>query len=380
MLRSIAERSSCDAICIACHYHSGKLLLPHKGGPHLHFSELDGVHFRPTPERFSETVIKPNVSRLATGRDVLAEVREESGRLGLDLIAWIVCLHTSGQAGRYLEAAQTNVYGDPLTFALCPSHPDVREYVKQLVVDVAVKYDPVAVELESVEYLPFSHGHHHELAGVALDPFHEFLLGLDFNPHTRADMERRGVDVERVADFVRRQLDRYFDRSAEETGAGLEYVLQLMLARPELVDFLRARLAIVTELITEIAMAVRAQSRAKVTAILSMWRPLHLAWVEGYDPASLASVVDRIALPVYYEPAGIAREIVHLSRVIDGLERVTALVDACPPLTRGPADLRAAVETVRGLGIDHINFYNYSLVRQETLDWIRLATRDAEGS
>jgi hypothetical protein len=230
---------------------------------------------------------------------VLAEVREQAGAIGLDLIAWIVCLHTSGQASRHPEAAQTAVYGDPLTFALCPSHPDVREYVKQLVVDAAIRYEPVAVELESVEYLPFSHGHHHELAGVRLDPYHEFLLGLDFNPHTRSDVERRGVDVERVAWFVRAELDRFFAGHVQETGAGFDYLPRVLLGQPELVDFLNARVAIITDLIGEIADAVRAESNARVHAILSMWRPLHLACVEGHDPARLATVLDRVGLPAY---------------------------------------------------------------------------------
>ena len=377
MLGAIATRAGCDAVCMAFHYHSGKLLQPHSGSRRLHFSESEGVQFRPTAERYTHIGIKPNVNAAVSKRDVLSDVREEAERIGLDLVAWIVCLHTSGQASRHPEAAQMTVYGDPLTFALCPSHPDVREYVKQLVVDVAVTYEPAAVELESVEYLPFLHGHHHELAGVALDPYHEFLLGLDFNPHTRADMERRGVDVERVAFFVRSELDRFFDRQAEETGAGFDYVAQLLLSQPELVAFLRARLEIITELLGEIVSAVRAESRSKVHAILSMWKPLHLGWVEGYDPARLEGVLDRIGLPAYYEPAGIAREVTHLGRALTSLDKVTALVDAGAPLTRSAADLDAAVKTIRRFGINHINFYNYSLVRGETLDWVREATRES---
>ena len=378
MLAAIAGRAGCDAVCMAFHYHSGKLLQPHKGGRRLHFSELDGVQFRPTPERYAQTGIKPNVSRAAIEHDVLSEVCVEAGRLGLDVIAWIVCLHTSGQASRHPQVAQTTVYGDPLTFALCPSHPDVREYVTQLVVDAAVKYEPVAVELESLEYLPFSHGHHHELAGIALDPYHEFLLGLDFNPYTKADMENRGVDVDRVAFFVRSQLDRFFDRRAEQTDVGFEYLPHVLLSQPALVDFLRARMAIVTDLIAEIAAAVRLESKAKVHAILSMWKPLHLGWVEGYDPAGLERVVDRVGLPAYYDPAGISREVIHLGREIANFNKITALVDAGAPLTTSAADLAGAVHTIRELGIDHLNFYNYSLIREETLDWIRQATRSCE--
>ena len=304
MLAAIAERAECDAVCMAFHYHSGKLLQPRAGGRHLHMSGPDGVHFRPTPERYVHTSIKPNVSPAAIEHDVLSEICTEAARLGLDVIAWIVCLHTSDQASRHPEAAQMTVYGDPLTFALCPSHPDVREYVTQLVVDAAVSYEPSAVELESLEYLPFSHGHHHELSGIALDPYHEFLLGLDFNPHTKTEMERRGVDVERVAFFVRSELNRLFDRRAEETGAGFDYLPHVLLSQPELVSFLRARVAIITDLVGEIATAVRRESSVKVHAILSMWKPVHLGWVEGYDPAGLERVVDRIGLPAHDDPLG----------------------------------------------------------------------------
>jgi hypothetical protein len=362
---------------MAFHYHSGKLLQPHAPRPRLHFSDIDGVQFRPSLSRYRDTGIKPNVSRRALERDVLEEVRVEADALGLDVIAWIVCLHTSGQAARHPEAAQTTVYGDPLAFSLCPSHPDVREYVTQLVVDVAVTYEPSAVELESLEYLPFSHGHHHELAGIALDPYHEFLLGLDFNPHTRADMEQRGVDVERVASFVRSELDRFFAGHAEETGAGFDYLPKVFLARPEVLAFMQARMAIITELFAHVAGAVRAASRTKVHAILSMWRPVHHAWAEGYDPASLAAIVDRIGLPAYYPPAGIAREVVHLRRDLGSLESVTGLVDAGAPLVTCEAGLIAAADLLQSLGINALAFYNYSLVREETLDWIRIATRGA---
>lgn len=377
VLEAIAQRAGCDSVCMAFNYHSGKLLQPHSSNSRLSFSS-GGVHFRPTAERYADISIKPNVSQLSIERDLLADVREQADRMGLGLVAWIVCLHTSGQASRHADAAQTTVYGDPLEFALCPSHPDVREYVTQLVVDVAVNYEPSAVELESVEYLPFGHGHHHELSGVRLDAYQEFLLGLDFNPHTKADMEQRGVDVERVASFVRRELDRFFDRHVEETGVGFDYLPQVLLRNPDLLEFLRARESIITELITDIAQAVHAESRSKVHVILSMWKPLHLGWVEGYDAARLLPVVDRLGLPAYYEPAGIAREVVHLGREISDFAKVTALIDAGAPLTTVPADLVTAVDTVRGFGIDHLNFYNYSLIRRENLDWIRLATRGGD--
>jgi hypothetical protein len=323
-------------------------------------------------------VLKPNVSTLAADGDVIAEIQEQAARSGLGIVAWIIGLHTSSQAKKHPGAAQTTVYGDPLGFCLCPSHPDAREYVTQLVVDVAVTYQPVAVELESIEYMPLHHGYHHELGGVRLDPYHDFLLGLDFNPHTKADMERRGVDVDRVSSFVRRELDRFFAGHVQETGVGFDYLPKVLLSNPDLGDFLRARIAIITDLITDITTAVHTQSACKVHVITSLWRPFHLGWIEGYDTARLASVVDRLVLPAYYDLAGIAREVVNLGRELETFDKVTAILDVGTTSIATPADLVAAVDAIRAFGIDHINFYNYSQVRDEALDWIRLATRNAD--
>ena len=375
MLSAISERAGCDAVSVAFHYHSGKLLQPHLPRPRTQFADTNGVHFRPTIDRYRDTGIKPNVSALARERDVMREIRTETDKVGLALIAWIVCLHTSGQATRRPDVAQQTVYGDPLTYSLCPSHPDVQEYVKQLVVDAAVTYEPEAVELESLEYLPFSHGHHHELSGVALDPYHDFLLGLDFNPHTEADMQRRGVDVERVRVFVRRELDRFFAGHAESTGAGLDHLVQVLLEEPEIAAFVRARVAIITGLLSDIADAVRSSSRSKVHAILSMWRPVHVCWADGYSPAAIASVVDRIGLPAYYPADQAVNEVVHLNRWVDDLSKVTALVDAGAPLVTSEADLAGLTASILDAGIRSLSFYNYSLVRETTLDWIRRATR-----
>ena len=267
------------------------------------------------------------------------------------------------------------MYGKPLTFSLCPSHPEVREFLKTLLVDIAVNYEPDALELESVEYLPFMHDHHHELIGVTFDPFTEVLLGLDFHPSTREEMSRRGVDVERVAWFVKSTLDRFFATGQEETGVGWEYFASVFLEEPELWKFMRARIDIITDLVKELSDAVHEARDIPVRAIVSWWRPLHLAWLEGHSAAELTKVADRVSFPFYYDTPGIVREAVHLRRQIGSFERLTACLNAIPPQTRSLEDLENAVAALRDFSIDHFQFYNYSFVREEVLDWIRLATR-----
>jgi hypothetical protein len=59
-------------------------------------------------------------------------------------------------------------------------------------------------------------------------------------------------------------------------------------------------------------------------------------------------------------------------------DNVTALIDAGAPRVTSTVELAAAVDAVRAFGVDHVNFYNYSLVREETLDWIRAVTRGSD--
>lgn len=374
-LTAIQERAGADAVCLPFQYHSGKFLQPHSPTDKVHFTEPAAHHFLPEKNRYAGTAIKPVVSRLAKEHDPLRLAREVTKKKGMELVAWVVCLHNSVLATAHPDLAQQTVYGEPLTFSLCPSHPEVREFLKTLLVDIAVNYEPDVIELESVEYLPFMHDHHHELIGVTFDPFMEVLLGLDFHPSTCEDMSRRGVDVERVAYFVKTMLDRFFATGQEESGVGWEYFASAFLEEPELWKFMRARIDIITDLVKELSETVHDARGIPVRAIVSWWRPLHLAWLEGHSATELIKVADGVSFPFYYDAPGIIREAVHLRRQIRSFERLTACLNAIPPQTRSLEDLQIAVTVLRDFGINDFEFYNYSLIREEVLDWIRIATR-----
>lgn len=376
-LAAIRERAGCDAVCLPFTYHSGKFLLPHSPRPRVVIAEPVSAYFHPDPARYANTAIKPVTKQAPEKSDLLGHARQASREAGLALVAWVVCLHSSVLGAIHPKSCQHNVFGDPMTFSLCPCDPDVREYLEQLLCDIAINYEPDAIELESLEFLPFMHGHHHELAGVGPDAFHEALLGLDFNPSTRRALEARGVDVERAAAFVEERLRRFARSRQEETGVRPDELGGMLLGHPELRLLFDARRDIITELAADLAAAVRKVSPARLSIHASWWRPLHLAWLEGHDLKRLGELFDGIGCAVYHPgDLEIADELGYAGSALDSHDKVTALVMPMPPQATSPEDVKRVVCTVQRAGVARIHFYNYSLMREENLDWVRAATRE----
>ena len=170
-------------------------------------------------------------------------------------------------------------------------------------------------------------------------------MGLDFSDATREDMMARGVDVERVAAYVRRRLDRFFEQSVEGTRVGWDYFAHAFLEEPYLFKFFETRIEIISDLAAELVAAVREVSPIPVNSILSWWRLLHQSWLEGQSAPRLAEICDGIGLIAYFaDPAEIQREVVHLRRLLPSLDTVTSCVmptrgsSGPPASSRGPSD------------------------------------------
>ena len=91
----------------------------------------------PIPRRYAGLRITPQVSRLATEVDVLADLLTRAGRRGLAVRAWTVFLHNTTLGSRHPDCAPQNVFGDPYITNLCPANPDVRAYARALAADLA---------------------------------------------------------------------------------------------------------------------------------------------------------------------------------------------------------------------------------------------------
>ena len=64
--------------------------------------------------------------------------------------------------------------------SLCPSHPDVRDYLVALCADLGANYPVREIAIETPGWQAFRHGHHHEFELIALSPRVETMLGTCF--------------------------------------------------------------------------------------------------------------------------------------------------------------------------------------------------------
>ncbi|SER53671.1 hypothetical protein SAMN05216548_1246 [Faunimonas pinastri] len=372
--RTVADlrnRAGLNTISLATSYHAGRFLQPRSPARKAYFPEDGTIYFQPTPERWEGVTIQPVVaSVISEGGDVLAELvrrRDEDG--GMKVSLWTVCLHNTRIGMLHPEVVTRNAFGDPNYYNLCPSHPDARAYVMTMVADVTARYRPDAVELESPSFMGFAHEYHHEKDGVGLTPEDDFLLSLCFCDACHKRASAAGVDIAKAQATVRGWIDEMCEREVPQArwpdfpAAGLD----VFKSYPEVHDFLMWRFEPVTSLVQEIR--ATADPASKIYVI-----DLKDGWLGGCDTAALAEVSDGIILCAYGMEPDAVRELISAGREAVGPEKYLGtgfrvfypeVPDAATLATRS----KAAIEA----GAEGINYYNYGLIPEKRLDWVRRA-------
>lgn len=214
-----ARDQGLNTIYLASAYHAGWFLHPHNKGHKAYMVEDGACYFHPNPKEYAATLLKPLVASMARDRDWCVEACEMARELGLKIFLWTVCLHNTRLGLLHPDATCRNVYGDSYPHALCPSHPDAREYVAALLRDQAKRCAPDGFLLEATHYhRGRTHGnlaggiagHHHERDGLPMPPLEQHLLNLSFAPTDLASAEKAGVNVARLTQQVREHLDAWF--------------------------------------------------------------------------------------------------------------------------------------------------------------------------
>ncbi len=175
VLDNLQERGGLDGITVACNYHHSRDVFPHN--PRHRVIYFTGEHFF-EPDRRRYGRIQPVVSPLAE-RDPLRVLVTKARQRGMAVRGWVNFLHNSRLGQRYPECAVANAFGDRYLNALCPANPDCRAYVRAFGGDLGT-YGLEAIRAESVGYMPFEHGYHHERCFVPLSPVARFLMGVCF--------------------------------------------------------------------------------------------------------------------------------------------------------------------------------------------------------
>lgn len=368
------ERAGLNTLYVTTWYHSGMFLLPHNPRRKVYFPQ-PGALYMPAGDWHRTHPLTPPVSDLTDDwRGFWTDLARDCRARGIDLAAWMPVLHNSGLGMAHPDVAVRNVWGDVITHTLCPANDSVVDLVAHVMQDVAALGVFDRVLLESIEYLPLRHGHHHEVIGIAFDAEVDFLASLSFSLALERRLAADRVPVDAVRQFVRETCEAGF--RGEPRGllgwSGLESAADGAFGR-----YLRVRERAVTRVLEAAVAALRVPDGPAISLLdfgpLYGLGPNGRRWQNGVDLDAQLPLVDDVH-PTYYftDAAVLADKVAAYRTVIGDATPIVPAIRAIQPQTPDATALAAQVAATRG-GAAGLSFYNYSFMRLETLDWIRAA-------
>lgn len=376
-LLRMRDVSGCNAIALAASYHSGSLLTPRRSGALFTRRERSMVMYHPDLSLYPAEGPWPVEDSATADVDIIGQVSAGCANLSMQLNLWLVLLHNSTLGEAHSDLCARNLTGDTYTFSLCPAQPRVRAYAVGLVRDVCRQYRPHTLLLESASFMPALHGAHHEIALVHLGSTARWLLGLCFCAACVGRAEAARLDVEATIQDARTLLDAVLDvaETGESAYPRFSDLGSALLARPRLRTYAEMRIQTVMSLLQELRDTAHEYGVRIEVIPNSGVRPLAQGWTLGVEVGSLGEVVDGALVLAYYPAAGdVMAELGNLAGLARDLAFSVALnVGAIATPTRNTLiqnALAAARSGARGLF-----YYNWGLLSQQRLEWVRDANQ-----
>jgi len=350
-------------------YHSGKFLLPRNRTNKVYFPQ-PGQLFVPVDTEKFPAGLRPRHSPLAESGWLDRLARAASGA-GVQLSAWTVFQHNSILAGAAPQLAIHNLFGDAYPFALCPSNAAVRAYTVALAASVQGLGVFKSLDLETIGYLGYNHGYHHEVTGVPVGVLESFLLSLCFCPACCAGGEQVGIAMEPLRLQLRTLLN---DKLAADDVAGahpdnVEQLLTLVALTEPLQQLLRFRLATVTSLIEEVRAAFT--GRLNLFSSSFVGSPSNI-WMEGLSLPAMRSTPDIFHLLAYSaDTGGVNSDLTFCLSQIGDPGRLNLTLNLGLPITPTLGHALAKVEFARRQGVRRFAFFNYGFLGEARLNWVK---------
>lgn len=325
------------------------------------------AHFQPSGKHYENTRLRPTAAAWMKSRNPLAKIADLARQHSLKCRAWAVCCRNSHLAARQPLAACVDVFGDPIEARLCPSNPDVREYVAALVEDLSSNYPLDGIELDDLGFGGSERSRGRCNTGVAFGPIGGIgtLRDWCFCPSCRQRAQEADIEVQEVTAAVLDCLGPIL-RAEPIASATIGDVLG---ERPCLAEYHRMR----CEAVRTLVQMVRKRTDKP------LW--LHAAadsFRSGADPSILRECCDGLIVPPADETAPILPDRVEqVVRSCGGPDRVEVGTLCYPPcVADGPA-LVTWVRQAWQRGHAAIGFSNYGAAPEPCLDWVRQAIRFA---
>jgi hypothetical protein len=354
-----------DTCSLAFSYHGGRVLLPRR--PDGRVLELlpGAAYFTPQLDRYRGLRLQPHVAPEAA---LVPAFLRACGRVGMRVSAWTVLCHDDRLGVEHPDCCIENVFGDRYSYALCPSHPEVRRYAAALCGDIADTAGLARLELEALGFMGFEHASLHDKSGIPLNAAAKWLLSVCVCRWCRS---RIGEPISAFAARAGTWLEDFLAAPAPGASApALREELDKVLGEQLLETLLSGRRQAVATLLDEI----RAETG-----------PMHLDVRLSLDPLFVGG---KSALT--WEDLRGRADSATLTFFGTSLERMAAELHRLPPPERRPlpvhggfvfhhpdcdseADVRARVGLLREAGVSGMSFYALGLAAGPQLGWLASA-------
>jgi hypothetical protein len=313
-----------DTVSLAASYHTIRAFTRWHPRHRVFTAEHAAAYYRIREPAWAGKRLRPAAPRWMQDPDSFGSALAALLSVGLEVNAWVVLTHNSHLGRAHPEFTVRNSYGDRYGYALCPSHPEVREYVSTVVTEVVEQYPVAAVELEACGWLGFEHNSHHEkTAGADL---------------TRAEVQELSV-------------------------------CYCAACRPRLGDLAGLRADVIGGMLADIRFRVAGRADVLLMAT-DGWQ--HTGPDVGVDLATVAPSVEGFLLKCWGDSAADAAAVKSAAARVLDRTRLIANVTALPPqrdLVRHTAAMVAA-------GATEVRYYHAGLGSPARLDTIAAAVRE----
>ncbi|MDX3926313.1 MAG: hypothetical protein QHC90_10990 [Shinella sp.] len=366
----LRDRAGLNTVSLAISYHAGRFLQPRSPEQKAYFPEDGTVYYRPDDAAWNGKEIRPLIAENVSQRgDMLDALVKARSRGGMKVSCWTVCLHNTRLGMRHPAHVTRNAFGNANYYNLCPSSPAARDYVVTMIGEVTRRYKPNMLELESPNFMGFAHEFHHEKDGVGMLPEDDFILSLCFCDHCMTRAGKAGIDAAGARATVRRFIAEMCEREVPEVqfpdfpAAGVDAFRDF----PALHAYLQWR----TEPVTSLVSAIREKADPATKIVLI---DLKDGWLGGVDLEAVGRVCDGAILCCYFLKPNAVAELMATGRAALGPGKyLGAGYRVFYPEVTSAEDLAARARAAIEAGADGINFYNYGLIPERRLDWVRKA-------
>lgn len=298
--------------------------------------------------------------------DWLATIDDALAATDLSLNSWTIGCHNSRLGLRHPDATLRTPHGDSLAFGLCPSNPDVQEFLLALLADLDERADFERIELESFDYFHGrGFGWHHDKFHAELGRLGEFLFGLCFCDHCRANAANAGVDAEAAREVSVDAIDAL-------AGGTLPTEFDLagwFRAHPEVAAYAAVRKDTLADLFAKFRVTVDVELGYYVGLL-----DVADTWMHGADLSKLAPHLDYFTVAAYESSPEDVLEEIQTARDLAPDAELHAGILPGHPAVHDPETVAGIVDAIADAGVPRVSFYNYGLLPERNLDWIANAT------